>query len=69
MKKKTSSIVKDNVSLSQLDNDALKKELNTAKKELFLLKMKHFANELKETHLIKLYRKYIARLNTFLAKN
>jgi ribosomal protein L29 len=29
--------------------------------------MKNFANELKTTHLIKMHRKYIARLNTFLS--
>ena len=65
--KKTESSIKDLSALNQLDNEWLKQELNKAKKELFVLRMKNFANELKQTHLIKMYRKYIARLNTFLS--
>lgn len=66
--KKTVSSIKDISSLNQLDNEWLKQELNKAKKELFILKMKQFSNELKETHLIRMYRRYIARLNTFLSQ-
>lgn len=65
--KKTEGI-KDIASLNQMDNEALKQELNIAKKELFVLKMKQFSNELKETHLIRNYRKYVARLNTFISQ-
>ncbi|MDD2487514.1 MAG: 50S ribosomal protein L29 [Candidatus Gracilibacteria bacterium] len=67
--KKTESSIKDIASLNQLDNEGLNQELNKAKKELFVLKMKHYSNELKETHLIRMYKKYIARLNTFLSIN
>ncbi|EKE25955.1 MAG: hypothetical protein ACD_4C00487G0011 [uncultured bacterium (gcode 4)] len=66
--KKTEIAIKDAQSLNQLDNEALNLELNKAKKELFVLRMKNCANELKETHLIKAHRKYVARLKTFLSK-
>ncbi|EKD66485.1 MAG: hypothetical protein ACD_49C00038G0019 [uncultured bacterium (gcode 4)] len=66
--KKTATDIKDISALNQLDKEGLNKELLKAKKEMFILKMKHFANELKQTHLIKAYRKYIARLNTFIHK-
>lgn len=67
MAKKTTEL-KDMQALNQLDNEWLKKELDKAKKELFVLKMKKVANELKQTHLLKLYRKYIARLSTLIWK-
>ena len=65
--KKTTELIKDISSLNQMDTDTLNLELNKAKKEHFIMKMKHYSNELKETHNLKPLRKYIARLKTFLA--
>lgn len=42
----------------------LKKELVSAKKTMFELNMKLELNELKQTHLIKALRRYIAVINT-----
>ena len=42
----------------------LKKELVSAKKTIFELNMKLELNELKQTHLIKALRRYIAVINT-----
>ena len=49
------------VSLSDTD---LKKELSRSAKNLFVLRMKKQTWELKQTHVIKFLRRYIARLNT-----
>lgn len=61
--------LKDNKALSQLDKQALTKELNKMQAELYILKMKHVANELKQSHLLKAHKSYIARLNTYLNSN
>lgn len=50
--------------LNKLDKEWIKKELTSAKKMYFWLKMKLQLNELKQTHLVKFLRKYIAVLNT-----
>jgi ribosomal protein L29 len=47
----------------------LKKEYNEAQKKLFTLKMKLELNELKQTHLIKFLRKYLAAINTIAVSN
>jgi len=61
--------LKDNNALAQLDAEALKKELSKAQAEYYVLRMKHIANELKQTHLLKAHKSYIARLNTYLNLN
>ena len=61
--------LKDNKALAQLDAQALAKELKTAQEELYVLKMKQIANELKETHKLKAHRAYIARIKTYLNAN
>ncbi|MDD2566193.1 MAG: 50S ribosomal protein L29 [Candidatus Gracilibacteria bacterium] len=61
--------LKDNRALAQLDIDALQKELRKAQIEYYVLRMKHVANELKQTHLLKAHKSYIARLNTYLILN
>ena len=61
--------LKDNKALTQLDEQALKKELSKAQSEYFVLRMKQVANELKQTHLLKAHKSYIARLNTYLNLN
>lgn len=52
--------------LAALDQKGLVKELGNLQREFYLLRMKHVAGELKETHLLKLERKKIARAKTFL---
>ena len=42
----------------------LKKEIKLSEKNFFISKMKKEAGELKQTHLIKFLRRYIARVNT-----
>jgi len=53
--------VKDIEALKEQD---LRKELQGSEKKLFEMKMKKELNELKQTHLIKPLRRYIAALKT-----
>jgi len=53
--------------LKELSEKDLQKEKIVSAKKLFTLTMKLRVGELKQTHLIKFLRKYIARLNTILA--
>ena len=50
--------------LNAMEVADLKKELVSAKKTIFELNMKLELNELKQTHLIKALRRYIAVINT-----
>jgi len=50
--------------LRKLELSDLRKELVDSKKQLFELTMKLELNELKQTHLIKPLRRYIAAINT-----
>jgi len=52
---------KDIAALKEAD---LRKEIQTSEKKLFEMKMKKELNELKQTHLIKPVRRYIAALKT-----
>jgi ribosomal protein L29 len=65
MAKKTTGAGK-NAALLKLDREGLVKELTEARRELYLLKMKHVAGELKETHQMKLHKKRVSRALTFL---
>lgn len=56
--------LKDLKKLSELSNEDLKKELEDSAKKLFTLKMKLETEELKQTHLVKHLRRYIAKLRT-----
>lgn len=58
--------LKEKKVLQTLDSEWLLKELKEAQKELYILKIKKVSNELKETHLLKMYKTYIARINTYL---
>jgi len=60
--KKQADLIKDITSIQALGIEELGKELKNAERELYLLSMKHKANELKQPHLIRLHRRYIARL-------
>ena len=50
--------------LYELNEKDLKLELVKSAKDLFVLRMKKEQGELKQTHLIKALRRYIAQLNT-----
>ena len=52
---------KDIATLKEAD---LRKEIQTSEKKLFEMKMKKELNELKQTHLMKAVRRYIAALKT-----
>ncbi|MDD5377098.1 MAG: 50S ribosomal protein L29 [Candidatus Gracilibacteria bacterium] len=53
---------KDIKALEALDAVELAKEVAKAEKELFLLNMKHRANELKQSHILGAQKKYLAKL-------
>ncbi len=50
--------------LNDMDKDALKAELSSSSKNLYVLKMKKELGEQKQTHLIKTLRRYVAQINT-----
>ncbi len=50
--------------IDALSKDKLKEELVKSEKNLFILRMKKQTGELKQTHLMKFLRRYIARLKT-----
>lgn len=50
--------------LNSLKEDELKKELQASLKKAFVLRMKNELGELKQVHLIKYLRRYIARIKT-----
>lgn len=50
--------------LLNLSKEDLSKELDGASKELFTARMQLQANALKETHKLKVFRKYVARIKT-----
>jgi large subunit ribosomal protein L29 len=56
--------LQDIAKLDALSEADLKKELDTSLKKAFVLKMKKELGELKQTHLIKFLRKYVARIKT-----
>ena len=56
--------IKNLSDLRELEEKALKREYNDSAKNLFILKMKGQLGEQKQTHLIKILRKYIARVKT-----
>lgn len=66
---KTTGAQKALADLKKLDRSDLQAELLSAKKELFVLTMKKDLGELKQTHMIRQARKYIARISTFLSSS
>jgi large subunit ribosomal protein L29 len=54
----------DTNKLKELNDKDLSSELKKSSKNLYVLKMKKQLGELKQTHLIKALRRYIARINT-----
>lgn len=67
--KKATGSQKSLADLKKLDRSALQTELLSARKELFVLTMKKDLGELKQTHMIRSARKYIARISTFLSSS
>lgn len=68
-KKKSTALatsVKTTQELKALDRSELTLELKNAQKDLYVLSMKKELGELKQTHLMKKGRKYIAQISTFL---
>lgn len=64
--KKTSAEQKD---IKTLDASELRSELLATQKELYVLRMKHMANELKQPHLLRKARRTIAQISTALSVN
>lgn len=56
--------LQDITKLNSLSEVELKKELNISEKKYFTMRMKKQLGELKQTHVIKFLRRYIARINT-----
>ncbi len=52
--------------LSKMSISEIKSEIKDAEKKMFSLRMKLSLWELKQTHMIKWVRKYIAKMNTLL---
>jgi len=50
--------------VKKLGADKLKEEVKNAEKTLFTLRMKLRLGELKQTHLVKFLKKYIAQVKT-----
>ena len=50
--------------LNKVDMSALRLELVAVSKKYFELKMKNELNELKQTHVLKILRRYIATIKT-----
>ena len=64
MKKISDLKLKSKDELRKLDSKKLTAELTAAKAQLFNLNMKLQLDELKETHLVKILRRYIALVKT-----
>ncbi len=58
---------KATAALATLDREGLEKELTEARRDLYLLRMKQAAGELKATHEVRLHKNRIARALTFLS--
>ncbi len=63
----TGSVHKSLADLKNLEKVDLQAELDMARKEQYVLTMKKELGELKQTHLVKKGRKYIAQISTCLS--
>jgi ribosomal protein L29 len=61
--------LKEVADLKKIDSKSLKQELVEKSKKLYELSMKKSLNELKQTHLIKALRRYIAVIKTIAREN
>ena len=57
--------LKDLHQLAQLDAEELTREITRVSHEYAVICAKRASGELKQTHLIRIHRRYIARLKTF----
>lgn len=55
--------------LKMLDRSDLARELESARRELYILTMKKNLGELKQPHVLKGQRRYIAQISTFLTSS
>ena len=55
--------------LKSLDRTELSQELESARRELYILTMKKNLGELKQSHVLKGQRRYIAQISTFLTSS
>ncbi len=55
--------------LKVLERTDLARELESARRELYILTMKKNLGELKQSHLLKTQRQYIAQISTFLTRS
>ncbi len=62
----SSTSVKSLADLKGMNKSELNTELTLARKELYVLTMKKELGELKQSHLMKKSRRYIAQISTFL---
>ncbi len=60
--------MKTSDALKKLSAEKLTEEIKASEKELFTLKMKLQLGELKQPHLVKYLRRYIASMKTLLAQ-
>jgi ribosomal protein L29 len=65
----TSSEEKTLDALKTLDRNDLQAELHGARKDLYVLTIKKELGELKQSHLIRKKRRYIAQISTFLTNS
>lgn len=61
-----SGTTKSLADLKALSKSELQTELTSARRDLYILTMKKELGELKQSHLMKKSRKYIAQISTFL---
>lgn len=69
---KTASVATERKNLNDLktlDRSDLARELEAARRELYILTMKKNLGELKQSHLLKAQRQYIAQISTFLTSS
>jgi len=59
--------LKKDDALIKLDEAALKKELTESQKRLYTMRMKLALWELKQTHLMKTMRRYVAKIHTLIS--
>ncbi len=55
--------------LKSLERTELTRELESARRELYILNMKKNLGELKQPHVLKGQRRYIAQISTFLTSS
>lgn len=57
--------LQETTKISEMTQGDMKKEVVDAQKKMYVLQMKKSAGELKQTHMLKALRRYVAKLKTF----